>query len=52
MHHRAKLTPDQVRQIRAAYKPGVFGYVRLSRLFGVAESTIRDILTYRTRWNV
>ena len=48
-HHRAKLTDEQVEQIRAMYKPRKFGYVRLARLFGVGESTIRDILTYRTR---
>lgn len=49
-HHRAKLTDAQVAAIRQAYVPGKVGYLRLSRQFGVSQSTIRDILTYRTRY--
>lgn len=50
-HHRAKLSDDQVRQIRAdhfAYVPGN-GYKALGVRYGVSASTIRDIITYRTR---
>lgn len=54
MHHRAKLTDDQVRQIRIdhmAYITGR-GYPALAKRYGVGISTIRDICTYRTRINV
>jgi predicted DNA binding protein len=46
------LTDDQVRAIRAAYKPGVrgAGYRELARRFQVAESTVRDALTGRTQY--
>lgn len=50
-HHRAKLSDAQVAEIRAAHRPGRHGhgYRVLARRFGVGESTIRDICTYRTR---
>jgi hypothetical protein len=47
-HHRARLTDDQVRQIREQAAQGL-GYKRLAKLHGCAESTARDIVTYRTR---
>jgi hypothetical protein len=46
-HQRARLTDAQVREIRAAYGP--LGYKRLAGRFGCGESTVRDIVTYRTR---
>ena len=52
MHHRAKLTKEQVKAIRADYKPWVFGYASLAKKYGAGISTIRDICTYRTRKNV
>lgn len=52
MHHRAKLTSDQVRQMRALYQPYVRGYRALAQMFRCGESTARDICTYRTRKNI
>lgn len=49
MHHRAKLTDEQVRTIRKLYASGTIGYVLLSRVFGCGESTIRDIVKHWTR---
>lgn len=52
MTRRRVLTDEQVRAIRAAYKPGVrgAGYRELGRRFGIAESTIRDALTGRSAY--
>jgi hypothetical protein len=50
-HPRATLTDAQVREIRALYLPHVRGYLTLARQFGVGASTVRDIVTYRTRVN-
>ena len=48
------LTPAQVHALRAAHKPGVrgAGYESLARQFGVAVSTVRDVVTYRTYGNI
>ena len=50
-HQRAKLTDAQVAEIRSLHMPYVLGrgYKALATKFGAAESTIRDICTYRTR---
>ena len=52
MTRRHALTDDQVRAIRAAYRPGVrgSGYRELARRFGIAESTVRDALTGRSAY--
>lgn len=50
-HPRAKLTDEQVKAIRKAYKPYVVGYEMLARQFGCGVSTVRDICTYRTRYS-
>lgn len=50
-NHNASLSDSQVREIRRkhmAYVPGR-GYGALAKAYGVGESTIRDIVTYRTR---
>lgn len=52
LHHRAKLTAEQVRQMRSEYRAFVFGYEKLAEKFGCGISTARDIITYRTRINV
>ncbi len=44
----AKLTADQVRQIRAIYVPYVMGYQRVANRFGVAKSTIMIIIQGKT----
>lgn len=40
----AKLTEDQVRQIREMYQFGVVGFIRLSKMFGVADPEIERIV--------
>ena len=52
LHHRAKLSADQVRQMRAKYLAYVVGYETLAREFGCGISTARDVCTYRTRRDV
>lgn len=49
MHHRAKLSFETVLTIRKVYATGTIGYALLSRAFKCGESTIRDIVNYRTR---
>lgn len=51
MTRRRVLTNEQVREIRALHRPGVrgFGYLSLARRYKVGESTIRDVITYRSR---
>lgn len=54
-HHRARLTDNQVREMRQLYEnwkaKGLRkGYAALGAMFGCGESTARDIITYRTRW--
>jgi hypothetical protein len=49
-HHRAKLTDDQVRAMRAEYVPYVFSIRALARKYGCGLSTARDIVTYATRY--
>lgn len=48
------LTTEQVHALRSAHKPGVrgAGYESLARQFGVAVSTVRDVVTYRTYGNI
>lgn len=52
MTRRRVLTDAQVRELRAAYQPGVrgSGYRELGRRFGIGESTVRDIITYRASY--
>lgn len=52
MHHRAKLTDQQVVNMRKQHLAYVVGYETLAKLFGCGISTARDICTYRTRYNV
>lgn len=49
MTRKIEIPFDVVQKIRRMHKPGVVGYRVLSKEFGIAESTIRDICTYRTR---
>lgn len=56
LHHRAKLTTEQVKDIRHLYSTwkannGRKGYGALAEMFGCGQSTIRDIVTYRTRFS-
>ena len=52
MNKKTKLTNTQVREIRAKYMAYIIGYRRLAKEYNCGESTIRDIVTYRTRKNV
>ena len=47
-HGHAKLDRDKVTQIRSRYLAHVMSYGRLARIFGVRESTVRDVVQYRT----
>lgn len=51
LHHRAKLSDEQVAAMRAKHQRGKrgSGYESLAREFGCGVSTARDICTYRTR---
>ncbi len=48
-HQRAKLTDAEVARMRRMYRPGVVGMPTLAREFHCGLSTVRDIVTYRTR---
>ena len=50
MHHRAKLTDEQVAQMRKEHLAYIRGYEYLAKKFGCGISTARDICTYRTRY--
>ena len=47
-HPRAKLTSDQVRQIRKLYETGKYGQWRLAGLFSVSRSVIQKVVTNET----
>lgn len=51
-HGRAKWSDDKIREIRAEYRPRVRGHGidALAAKHGMPQSTIRDIVTYATRW--
>ena len=48
-HQRAKLTTDQVREMRAMRESTGASYAALAAKFGCGESTARDIVNYWTR---
>lgn len=48
-HQRAKLTDEQVEQIRELFEDGFHSYRRLAKMFTVNRGTIRDIVTFRRR---
>ena len=52
IHHRAKLTDDQVSEMRKKHLAYVVGYETLAKMFACGVSTARDICTFRTRRNV
>ncbi len=43
-----KLTPELVREIRKAYVPHKVGYRKLSKMYDVEMSTLRDVVKRRT----
>lgn len=47
-HHKAKLTVNDVREIRRLYRAGEVGYYRLAQQFGVSPMNIKAIVTGRT----
>ena len=51
MTRRAKLTDDDVRAIRIKHMAYIRGrgYKAMAKQYGVSESCIRDVVTYRTR---
>ena len=50
--HSTTLTPEQVREIRAAYADKLFTQVQLAELYNVGQRTISHIVTGRTWKNV
>lgn len=52
MHHRAKLTNEQVAEMRKQHLAYVVGYETLAKRFNCGISTARDICTYRTRYDI
>jgi len=48
-HQNARLSDDDVRCLREMHKAGVAGYRVLAYVWGCGMSTIRDVVTYRTR---
>jgi len=48
MHHRARLTEEQVREIRSKYLAYVRGYGYFAQRFGVNWVTVRDVVQYKT----
>jgi hypothetical protein len=48
-HPRAKLSDEQVEEMRQLYEQGDHGYRRLSTLFGVPKRTVRDIVLLKRR---
>lgn len=48
-HHRAKLTDDQVDQMRELHEEQGVGYRTLAKQFNVSKRTVRDIVHYKTR---
>ena len=54
-HHHAKLTDAQVRDMRRLYAEwraakSRKGYGALAEIYGCGVSTVRDMITLRTRW--
>lgn len=45
----AKLTEDQVREIRAKFKPREYGRKKLAEEYGVSPATIKDVILRRWR---
>jgi excisionase family DNA binding protein len=50
-NHRAKLTTEQVADIRRRYQPRIYSMARLAREFGVNKSTIQGIIAGR-KWKI
>jgi len=50
-HPKARLTDEQVREIRYQREAHNRSYGWLAQRFGCGESTIRDIIKYKTRYN-
>lgn len=48
-HQRAKLTTDQVKEMRLIREATGASYATLAAQFGCGESTARDIVNYYTR---
>ena len=48
-HGMARLTPEQVLEIRALYLPGIISQSKLAKRYGVTREHVREIL-HRRRW--
>jgi hypothetical protein len=47
-HPLANLTHEQIAEIRSDYVPGVFGYKRIARKYGISPDKAKDIVLKRT----
>ncbi len=50
-HPKARLTAEQVAEIRAIYESGGVGYGYLAERYECGVSTVRDIVQRKTRWS-
>jgi len=50
-HQNAKLSTEQIVEIRALYATGGYSYGVLAVVFACGKSTVRDIVQFRTRWS-
>jgi hypothetical protein len=48
-HHKAKLTDNQVREIREEYPQGILSYGMLADVYGVKESSVKSIINGHRR---
>ena len=48
-HQKAKLSDEQVAQIRRMYRPGIVSYRDIAETMNCGTSTVRDIIKYKTR---
>jgi hypothetical protein len=51
-HQHAKLTPEAVRDIRQNYLAYVRGYRFWAKKYQVSDSTIRDVLSYKSWYRI
>jgi hypothetical protein len=54
LHHNAKLSDEQVKEMRRLReeRPGIWSYGALSEKFNCPHSTVRDVVTYKTRYSL
>lgn len=51
-HHRARLSDDQVEQLRSTREEKGTSYAELAKMFGISKSSVRDLVTYQRRGQI